>query len=232
MIPSETFLATKTVHDELQLCRLQNPASGPSSMPVKNRTRPTTRRTVSVASKLIVPCLDPPVTLWMSTPVTKILQPREGRKNHDESRVAGLIAVPQYADILENDSDSDEEPAERVSLWLVNSGAAWRKVYTSWAVAARLVEMETDELERNSDDESDTGPSQSVPEPPAPTRAGRWLPCPFSRLFGSVIPQPPARAPRKAFTRQQLLMELLAAEHSDEEPDDGELEGSGDDYDD
>ncbi|KAJ6605031.1 hypothetical protein B0H10DRAFT_2077292 [Mycena sp. CBHHK59/15] len=30
----------------------------------------------------------------------------------------------------------------------------------------------------------------------------------------------------------QLLMQLLGAEHSDEEPDDGELEGSGDDYDD
>ncbi|KAJ6539936.1 hypothetical protein B0H10DRAFT_1856165 [Mycena sp. CBHHK59/15] len=92
--------------------------------------------------------------------------------------------------------------------------------------------METDELERNSDDESDTRPSQSVPEPLAPTRAGRWLSCPFSRLFGGAIPQLPARAPRKAFTQQQLLMQLLGAEHSDEEPDDGELEGSGDDYDD
>jgi hypothetical protein len=30
---------------------------------------------------------------------------------------------------------------------------------------------------------------------------------------------------------QILLMELLAAEHSDEELDDRELEGSGDDYD-
>ncbi|KAJ6494246.1 hypothetical protein C8R45DRAFT_866803, partial [Mycena sanguinolenta] len=154
---------------------------------------------------------------------------REGRKNHDESRVAELIAVPQYADILENDDDeADTEAAERVSSRLVNSGAAWRKVYTSWAVEARVAEMETAELERNLADE---GPAQSVPEPPGPTRAGQWLPRPFSRLFGGAIPQPPTRAPRKAFTRQQLLMELLAAEHSDEEPDDGELEGSGDDYD-
>jgi hypothetical protein len=36
--------------------------------------------------------------------------------------------------------------------------------------------------------------------------------------------------PRKAFTQQQLLMELLAAEHSGKELDDGELEGSGDEY--
>jgi hypothetical protein len=29
---------------------------------------------------------------------------------------------------------------------------------------------------------------------------------------------------------EALYMQLLAAEHSGEEPDDGELEGSGDDY--
>ncbi|KAJ7115452.1 hypothetical protein C8R44DRAFT_794667 [Mycena epipterygia] len=33
------------------------------------------------------------------------------------------------------------------------------------------------------------------------------------------------------FTEEERLMELLGAENSDEEPDDGELEGSGDDYD-
>ena len=36
---------------------------------------------------------------------------------------------------------------------------------------------------------------------------------------------------RGPFTRETLLMELLTAEHSDEELDDRELEGSGDDYD-
>ncbi|KAJ6579756.1 hypothetical protein B0H10DRAFT_2235655 [Mycena sp. CBHHK59/15] len=158
------------------------------------------------------------------------VKPREGRKNHDESRVAGLIAVPQYADILENESESEDEAEERVSSRLVNSRAAWRKVYTSWAVEARLAEMEAEESDRNSDDELNSGSARPVAEPPAPARPGRWLPCPFSRLFGGVIPQSPARAPRKAFTQQQLLMELLAAEHSEEEPDDGELEGSGDDY--
>ncbi|KAJ7872636.1 hypothetical protein B0H14DRAFT_3438771 [Mycena olivaceomarginata] len=41
----------------------------------------------------------------------------------------------------------------------------------------------------------------------------------------------PFKAAPRPFTRETLLMELLAAEHSDEELDDGELEGSGDDYD-
>ena len=61
---------------------------------------------------------------------------RDVSKNHDESHVAGLIAVPQYTDIVENDSNSDDEPVESVSSRLINSAAAWRKVYTSWAVEA------------------------------------------------------------------------------------------------
>ncbi|KAJ6605939.1 hypothetical protein B0H10DRAFT_1957010 [Mycena sp. CBHHK59/15] len=116
--------------------------------------------------------------------------------------------LQRRSDILENEEESDDEAGEHISTRLVNSGAAWRKVYTSWVVAARVEEMAAE----------DTEGSQTVVEPPAPQRPG--------------FPQPPGgRAPRKAFTQQQLLMELLAAEHSEEEPDDGELEGSGDDYD-
>jgi hypothetical protein len=53
---------------------------------------------------------------------------------------------------------------------------------------------------------------------------------PLLRLFGSKIPQPPERALRKAFSQEELLIQLLAAEHSDEELDDRELERLGDDY--
>ncbi|KAJ7091592.1 hypothetical protein C8R44DRAFT_816891 [Mycena epipterygia] len=68
------------------------------------------------------------------------------------------------------------------------------------------------------------------PEPLAPRRSVRWLPCPLSHLFGGTIAKPPQPHSRRAFTEERL-MELLGAEHSDEELDDGELEGSGDDYD-
>jgi hypothetical protein len=75
-----------------------------------------------------------------------------------------------------------------------------------------------------------TDSARTVLQPPAPERCARWLPCPLSRLFGGKIPQPPERARRQAFSWEELLMQLLAAEHLEEEPDDGELEGSGDDY--
>jgi hypothetical protein len=58
-----------------------------------------------------------------------------------------------------------------------------------------------------------------------------WLLLLLSKLFGEDAPCPTdywTRCP--TFNRNQLLMELLAAEHSSEEPDDGELSGSGDDY--
>ncbi|KAJ6621928.1 hypothetical protein B0H10DRAFT_2214735 [Mycena sp. CBHHK59/15] len=152
------------------------------------------------------------------------VDPREKRKNHDDGHVANLIAVPQYADILEHDEASDEDEEEHISSRLVNSRSAWRKLHASWMVMARQEEMAA---------ESAGGtptPDGDVPAPPPPGRSSKWLPCSLAKLFGGQIPQPPTRAPRRAFTREELLMELLAAEHSDEEPDDGELEGSGDDY--
>ncbi|KAJ7200392.1 hypothetical protein GGX14DRAFT_372285, partial [Mycena pura] len=49
-------------------------------------------------------------------------------------------------------------------------------------------------------------------------------------LFGGKVANPVGKPRQKQFTREALMMELLAAEDSDEEPDDGALSGSGDDY--
>ncbi|KAJ7614224.1 hypothetical protein DFH06DRAFT_1344184 [Mycena polygramma] len=55
---------------------------------------------------------------------------------------------------------------------------------------------------------------------------------PLSRAVHGLmeLKNPIPRPPRAAVSEEGLYMELLAAEHSGEEPDDGELEGSGDDY--
>jgi hypothetical protein len=58
----------------------------------------------------------------------------------------------------------------------------------------------------------------------------KFLPCMLVKLFGGQIKRP-FEVALHPFTRETLLMELLAAEHSDKELDDRELEGSGDDYD-
>ncbi|KAJ7932281.1 hypothetical protein B0H13DRAFT_1857116 [Mycena leptocephala] len=62
--------------------------------------------------------------------------------------------------------------------------------------------------------------------------SGNWSST-LSKLFGEDAPRPTDhRTRRPTFNREQLLMGLLAAEHSSEEPDDAELTGSGDDYED
>ncbi|KAJ7739480.1 hypothetical protein B0H14DRAFT_2315923, partial [Mycena olivaceomarginata] len=101
---------------------------------------------------------------------------------------------------------------------LVNSACSWNKVHAKWMVAARDLSDDEDgeELQRLA---TTMGPSTT-----------KFLPRILAKLFGGQIKRPFKAAPRP-FTRETLLMELLAAEHSDEELDDGELEGSGDDYD-
>ncbi|KAJ7251706.1 hypothetical protein C8J57DRAFT_1238530 [Mycena rebaudengoi] len=58
-----------------------------------------------------------------------------------------------------------------------------------------------------------------------------WFPTTLATLFGGVIENPFTLARRgRVVSEEALLMELFAAEHSDEEPDVGAQEGSGDDY--
>ncbi|KAJ7893659.1 hypothetical protein B0H14DRAFT_2334735 [Mycena olivaceomarginata] len=60
---------------------------------------------------------------------------------------------------------------------------------------------------------------------PAPSR-----PRSLALLFGGEVARPVERPKRAQFTQEVLLMELFAAEESDEEPDDGALSGSGDEF--
>ncbi|KAJ7301048.1 hypothetical protein DFH08DRAFT_624725, partial [Mycena albidolilacea] len=53
----------------------------------------------------------------------------------------------------------------------------------------------------------------------------------LSKLFGEDAPHPADhQTHHPTFNHEQLLMELLATEYSSEEPDNGELSGSGVDY--
>ncbi|KAJ6528393.1 hypothetical protein B0H10DRAFT_2154177, partial [Mycena sp. CBHHK59/15] len=74
---------------------------------------------------------------------------RGKRKNHDESRVAKLIAVPRYADALESgeeDSDDDHGVNPRPRSVLVNSACAWRKVHWKLMLEARDLPDDDDAL--------------------------------------------------------------------------------------
>ncbi|KAJ6556918.1 ribonuclease H-like domain-containing protein [Mycena sp. CBHHK59/15] len=157
-----------------------------------------------------------------------LVEERGGRKNHTDSRVQKLLSVPQYADAILSDTDDSDNEGEQISVVLQTSGA-WRKQVAGWQAEMR-------ELEAIS--ESDEDLPAGVPIPPqnsAPPccRAPRsWFPTTLAALFGGVIENPFILARRgRVVSEESLYMELLAAEHSDEEPDAGAQEGSGDDYD-
>ncbi|KAG5337811.1 hypothetical protein C0989_008819 [Termitomyces sp. Mn162] len=66
----------------------------------------------------------------------------------------------------------------------------------------------------------------------------KWLPWTLDLLFGGqketdIDEQVRRMRQKQAYTEEAWLMELLADEEADEDriPDDGELEGSGNDYD-
>ncbi|KAJ6608460.1 hypothetical protein B0H10DRAFT_1648090, partial [Mycena sp. CBHHK59/15] len=107
---------------------------------------------------------------------------------------------------------------------VVRTSGAWRRQVAEW-------QAEIHELDAVSDNHSAENDDNDLPSSiPVPPRS--WFPTTLASLFGGVIKNPITLARHKrVVSKESLYMELLAAEHSDEEPDTGAQEGSGDDYD-
>ena len=132
-----------------------------------------------------------------------------------------LLAVPRYADLLEEDVREEEG----LQSALVKSRDGWRKEMTKWV---------QDEHRRGTDSDSDGEELRNVMYG---RQRSKWLPRSLELLFGGrkdvdIDEQLRRVRRREAYTEEARLMELLADEEADEQrlPDDGELEGSGDDF--
>ncbi|KAJ6534826.1 hypothetical protein B0H19DRAFT_1271523 [Mycena capillaripes] len=159
---------------------------------------------------------------------------RDGRKNHDEDQIKLLLAVPRYAEALLSDTDdSDDEGAERISV-VVKSRAAWQKQMAKWQEELRVEEDEGGNSggEKSDDNEDDDLPATIAPTAPCVRRPRTWLPISLANLFSGMVGRPIGEPARRAWvvSEESLYMELLAAEHSNEESDAGAQEGSGDDF--
>jgi hypothetical protein len=150
------------------------------------------------------------------------------RENHKANKVAELLKVPRYADVLEGDvgMGEDSEETSRPQSALVNSREGWRKEMARW------VQKEQDS--RSEDDNDD----EELLSAAYGRQRSKWLPRSLELLFAGrkesdVDEQLRRTRRRQAYTEEARLMELLADEEADEAriPDDGELEGSGDDFD-
>ena len=80
---------------------------------------------------------------------------RTKRTNHDEIKVPELLAVPRYADLVEEDrsAGSSEEENEvrrpRAQSGLVRSRVGWRKEMKKWIREEREHDSDDNELEHN-----------------------------------------------------------------------------------
>jgi hypothetical protein len=159
------------------------------------------------------------------------IEERGKRKNHDESKVADLLAVPRYADLLEEAANSgdEEEGTSKARSGLVKSREGWRNEMARWV----QMEQERSENSDSDDDNSDGELGNAI----YGRQRSKWLPRSLELLFGGrketdIDEQLRRGLRRQAYSEEARLMELLANEEADEEriPDDGELEGSGDDF--
>ncbi|KAF8878171.1 ribonuclease H-like domain-containing protein [Gymnopilus junonius] len=160
-----------------------------------------------------------------------LVEDHEKRKNHKDSKLGELLVVPRYADLLEEDegdaADNQSiggEPQDKSGL--VKTQAGWRKEMSKWV-----------QKEREEDLDLDSTIAESVANAVYGRNRSRWLPRSLELLFGGrkEIDKDEQRRRdhrRTAYTEEARLMELLANEEADEEriPDDGELEGSGNEY--
>jgi len=155
-----------------------------------------------------------------------LVEERKKRKNHEGNKVTELLKVPRYADVLEGGADMDEdEGGPRTQSALVRSREGWRKEMARW------VQEEQGRSEDSDDDKELLNVAYG-------RQRSKWLPRSLELLFAgrkeSDVDEQLRRTRRQqAYTEEAWLMELLADEEADEEriPDDGELEGSGDDFD-
>ncbi|KAJ7175217.1 ribonuclease H-like domain-containing protein [Mycena crocata] len=164
---------------------------------------------------------------------------RGGRQNHADSRVQTLLSVPRYADAILSDTDDSGDEGGKTSV-IVRTSVAWRKQVAAWQAEMRELDTVSDNDNASGSDNDNRGDEDfpaTIPVPaqnPAPARRRTprpWFPTTLASLFGGFIENPITLGRRgRVVSEEALYMELLAAEHSDEEPDAGAQEGSGDDY--
>ncbi|KAJ7115136.1 ribonuclease H-like domain-containing protein [Mycena crocata] len=161
-----------------------------------------------------------------------LVEERGGRKNHSDSRLKTLLSVPRYADAILSDTDDSGDEGNKVSVTVRTSGG-WRKQVAEWQAEMRELDAVSDDdgAAHASDDEEDLPASVSLPPRPAGRTQRAWFPTTLAVLFAGVAANPIRLTRRqRVISEESLYMELLAAEHSGEEPDAGAQEGSGDDY--
>lgn len=130
--------------------------------------------------------------------------------------------VPRYSDLLGDLDDEDDTERGRA---LVTTDAGWRTEMAKWVGDQRVAD---NLLDSDLESDSDTPPVEPGRIPTA--RATKWVACTLRTLFNGVVIHRSRDTLETEFEVEAALMEALADQEEDEYPDDGAMEGSGDDY--
>ncbi|KAF8903395.1 hypothetical protein CPB85DRAFT_1377091 [Mucidula mucida] len=134
---------------------------------------------------------------------TRLVAARQKRKNHNSERVASLLEVPQYADLLDDSNGSNTDAT-------ILNRTDWRNEIKKWVEEEQAASNE--DINMSSDEEGVPGTSATASRGPSKSR--KVLPATLRKLFGG----------------DGVARPLLQAEYAEEAPNDGALEGSGDDF--
>jgi hypothetical protein len=103
-----------------------------------------------------------------------LVEERTKWKNHDPTGISQLLAVPWYADLLEDDAEAsanDKEPNPKPRSGLVKSRAGWRREMANW--------VQDEQMRSDDSDSDDLGDATSTCQ-----RHSKWLPRSLALLFG------------------------------------------------
>ncbi|KAF5327937.1 hypothetical protein D9758_018055 [Tetrapyrgos nigripes] len=157
-----------------------------------------------------------------------LIEDRKKRHNHSDDRADRLLAVPRYHDLLEDISNpTTNDPEQNNPRYISSRDGCGVDEEEQLRERMRQEAGNGDDDNDIEDDLMDTGPE-------TPARSRCWLPITLEKLFGGSVNKPLddfIRPQRRVYSDEVRMMELLAAEYSDEPLDDGELSGSGDDFD-
>lgn len=150
-----------------------------------------------------------------------LLQERGKRKNHKPDAREKLLAVPRYADLLDDMSNEDHTERGRV---LVSTPDGWRTTMAKWVFDAQEAEREEWEAEHVDDSDSDEELRTPLLQPSVPSITRRSPPftSTLAKLFGGLPKR--ARVSIRVVDEEAELMEALAEAEEDEIPDDGGIE--------
>jgi len=111
------------------------------------------------------------------------VQERLKRQNHKSAQVSELLAVPRYADIVDeeaadSDAGEDNEHSGQRPTGLIKSKEKWRQEMAKWVQAEHALGTDTD------DSQDELTNASCTPQNHQPRRGGtKWLPRTLDLLF-------------------------------------------------